>query len=150
MSVKTFIKRSAIPASAEAVFAWHETPGAFKRLTPPWEKVRVVHHVGGIKDGAEVSLLVGPMPFSLRWDLRHDDYEAGRSFTDRQIMGPFKQWTHVHRMIPDGEGRCILEDRIDYELPLGWFGAMLGNGLMKRKLSRLFDYRHQVTHQAFV
>ena len=149
MSVLRFVKRSRIPASAEAVFAWHEAPGAFQRLTPSGEKVRVLRHVGGIRDGAEVYLLVGPMPFALRWDLTHCDYQPGRSFTDRQVQGPFRSWRHVHRMIPDGGQACILEDWIEFELPLGWFGRLIGGPIMNKMLDRLFTYRHHVTQQAF-
>ena len=43
----TFVATSRIPASAEAVFDWHEAPGAFQQLTPPGERVRVVKHEGG-------------------------------------------------------------------------------------------------------
>ena len=144
-----FVQRSEIAASAQAVFDWHEAPGAFERLTPPWEHVRVLRHEGGIRDGARVSLLVGPMPFALRWDLTHVDYKLGESFTDTQTKGPFKQWTHVHQMIPIGPDRCALEDRIDYVLPGGWLGRMIGEPIMKRKLKKLFAYRHEVTQQAF-
>ena len=85
----TFVARTRIPASAEAVFDWHEAPGAFERLTPPWERVRVLAREGGIRDGARVSLLVGPWPLSLRWELEHRDYQHGRSFTDLQQSVPF-------------------------------------------------------------
>ena len=54
-----FVATTRIRASAEAVFDWHEAPGAFERLTPSWERVRVLSHEGGIRDGARVSLLVG-------------------------------------------------------------------------------------------
>ena len=84
----TFVATVRIPASAEAVFDWHEAAGAFERLTPSWERVRVLHHEGGIRDGARVSLLVGPWPVSQRWELEHRDYQHGRSFTDVQRSGP--------------------------------------------------------------
>jgi ligand-binding SRPBCC domain-containing protein len=64
--------------------------------------VRVVTHEGGIRDGAQVPLRVGPKPFALRWDLEHRDYQPGRSFTDLQLAGPFRYWKHVHRMVPLG------------------------------------------------
>ena len=75
MSRHRFIAATLLPASAEAVFDWHEAPGAFERLTPPWERVRVVRHAGGIRDGARVSLLVGPWPLALRWEMEHRDYQ---------------------------------------------------------------------------
>lgn len=145
----SFVATSRIPASAEQVFDWHEAPGAFERLTPPWERVRVLQHEGGIRDGARVSLLVGPRPFSLRWDLEHRDYQYGRSFTDQQRRGPFRYWRHVHRMIPDGPHACVLEDAIEYELPLGMLGRLIGEPIMRRKLTRLFAFRHEVTRRAF-
>ncbi|MEO5897025.1 MAG: SRPBCC family protein [Vicinamibacterales bacterium] len=145
----TFVATSRMPASAEAVFDWHEAPGAFEQLTPSWERVRVVRHEGGIRDGARVSLLVGPAPFSVRWDLEHRDYLHGRSFTDLQRRGPFRYWRHVHRMIPQGPDACVLEDTIEYELPLGGLGRLFGRPFVQRKLKRLFAYRHAVTRRAF-
>ena len=145
----TFVATTRVPASAEAVFDWHEAPGAFERLTPPWERVRVLRHEGGIRSGARVSLLVGPGPLSLRWELEHRDYRHGRSFTDVQLSGPFRSWTHVHRMIPEGSDECVLEDAIEYELPLGVIGRLFGRPLVERKLKRLFAFRHDVTRRAF-
>ena len=145
----TFVATTRIPASAEAVFDWHEAPGAFGLLTPSWERVRVLRHEGGIRDGARVSLLVGPAPFSLRWDLEHRDYQHGRSFTDLQLRGPFRYWKHVHRMIPQGPRACVLEDTIEYELPLGALGRLFGGPFVRRKLKRLFAYRHAVTLRTF-
>ncbi|MEQ1911700.1 MAG: SRPBCC family protein [Vicinamibacterales bacterium] len=145
----TFVASTRIPASAEDVFDWHEAPGAFERLTPSWERVRVLRHEGGIRDGARVSLLVGQAPFSLQWDLEHRDYRHGHSFTDLQLRGPFRFWRHVHRMIPQGPQDCLLEDTIEYELPLGAIGRLVGGPFVRRKLKRLFAYRHDVTRRAF-
>jgi uncharacterized protein (TIGR01777 family) len=66
-------------------------------------------------------------------------------FRDTQISGPFARWEHTHRVEPDGERACFLEDRIEYALPLEGFGAALGSGYARRKLQRAFDYRHRVT-----
>ena len=144
-----FVATTRISASAEAVFDWHEAPGAFGQLTPSWGRVRVLRHEGGIRDGARVTLLVGPAPFCLRWELEHRDYQHGRSFTDLQRSGPFRHWEHVHRMIPQGPHACVLEDRIEYELPLGALGGLFGRVFVQRKLKRLFAYRHAVTRRAF-
>ena len=52
----TFVKRSRMDAPAEEVFRWHARPGAFERLTPPWEKVEVLARSGGLEAGARVTL----------------------------------------------------------------------------------------------
>jgi len=149
MSVRVFLRTTPVNASARALFDWHEAPGAFQRLTPPGEPVRLLKQVGGIRDGAQVSVRVGPWPFALRWDLEHCDYRPGESFTDVQVRGPFTSWRHVHRMVPTGPDTCVLEDRIEFELPFGPLGALAARLFVEPKLSRLFAFRHQVTRQAF-
>lgn len=144
-SVELFVRRSRLEAPAAAVFRWHERPGAFERLTPPWEAVRVVERHGGIEDGARVVLRMGPGSFGVRWVAEHRDFVAGEQFRDEQVAGPFARWIHTHRVEPDGDRACWLEDRIEYALPLGGLGALVGGGYTRRKLARMFRYRHQLT-----
>lgn len=55
---EVFERSVAVPASPEELFAWHERPGAFQRLNPPWENVEVKSPTGGIRNetNAEASL----------------------------------------------------------------------------------------------
>ena len=101
----TFVATSRISASAEAVFDWHEAPGAFERLTPSGERVRVVRTRAGFVTAPRCRYAWARSPFALRWDLEHRDYQRGRSFTDLQLAGPFRYWKHVHRMVPTGSAR---------------------------------------------
>lgn len=131
-----------VPFSAEQVWAWHTRPGAFERLTPPWERVRVLGRTGGLEDGATATLelQVGPVP--IRWVAEHRDVVAGRQFVDVQREGPFARWSHLHAFEPDGEGACVLRDRIECELPGGGAGAALGRGHVRHMLESLLRYRH--------
>lgn len=140
-----FVKRTRIPAPVERVFAWHEAPGALEKLTPPWEPVTVVERHGSIRDGDRTVLRVGPRPFRLTWVAEHRGYIPNRQFRDVQVRGPFARWEHTHAFEPDGPGGCFLEDRIEYELPFGWLGRVLGGAFTRRKLERMFAYRHAVT-----
>ncbi len=149
MSLHVFLRSTPVQTSAQTLFDWHEAPGAFQRLTPPGEPVRVLKQVGGIRDGAQVSVRVGRWPFSLRWDLEHRDYRQGESFADQQVRGPFRSWRHVHRMVATGPDSCILEDRIEYALPFGVLGDLAARLIVAPKLRRLFDFRHAVTRRAF-
>ncbi|MEW6237455.1 MAG: TIGR01777 family oxidoreductase [Candidatus Omnitrophota bacterium] len=142
--MNTFIYRTRIEISAEDVFAWHERPGAFERLRPPWERVRVLERSGGIRDGARMTLDIPFGPFRRRWILERRDYEKGRSFRDVQIDGPFAHWDHLYLFEPDGSSACFLEDRIEYALPFGALGKIVGEQLAQKKLRRLFGYRHAV------
>ncbi|MBN2329236.1 MAG: TIGR01777 family oxidoreductase [Candidatus Omnitrophica bacterium] len=145
MKHETFVFRSRFPFPAETVFSWHERPGAFERLTPPWERVQIVSRTGGIRDGGRVSLRVKIGPFRRIWIVEHRDYIQGRQFCDVQTAGPFRYWKHIHRVEPEGSGACVLEDHIEYSPPCGELGTFLGGRIIQNKLTRMFAYRHSVT-----
>ena len=132
-----------MPVSAEQLFDWHEQPGAFLRLAPPWVTVRL-EHFEGIRDGDRAVIRLGPEP-GLRWVAEHFDYRAGEQFCDRQVRGPFSAWTHVHRVESDGPDASYLADDIHYRVPLGKLGETLGGSIARRQLDRQFAYRHRIT-----
>jgi len=141
----TFTVRTEVNASADELFAWHARPGAFERLVPPWERVRVVERTGGLEDGARVVLEMRLGPLPVRWTAVHRDVVAGRQFVDEQEGGPFRAWRHTHRMIPAGPERSTLEDHVEFELPLGPVGRLAEPWAVRRRLARTFRYRHEVT-----
>jgi ligand-binding SRPBCC domain-containing protein len=139
---------SRIEAPAERVFLWHAERGALERLTPPWEAMEVVQPAAGIRDGDRGVLRVRFGPFRILWKFEHRGYQQCRRFQDVQTAGPFRCWVHTHSFIPDGANASRLEDRIEYELPFGALGNLLGGWLIRRKLARTFEYRHRVTAEA--
>jgi len=143
-----FVATSKIEASAEELFRWHAEPGALERLTPPWERLEMIESSPGIRDGDGGKMWVRVGPFRVRWAFVHCDYVEGRQFRDVQTSGPFRRWEHTHLFIPEGPAACRMEDRIDYELPFGALGNLFGGWLVRRKLTRVFEYRHRVTAEA--
>ena len=87
----------------------------------------------------------GRWPFRLRWVAEHQDYEEGRYFSDVQISGPFAYWKHTHTFEPDGPASCILEDKVEYALPFGFLGRWFAGRLVRKRLEKLFEYRHRAT-----
>lgn len=145
MKTRQFTHSSQVAASADETFAWHARPGAFQRLTPPWERVEVVEQKGTIRDGDRTTLRVKVGPLWQQWIAEHVDYIEGRQFCDRQVAGPFAEWEHLHQFTPEGSDYCRLVDRIEYKLPLSAVSHLIAGGSVERKLRRLFKYRHRVT-----
>jgi hypothetical protein len=138
----TAVFRSEIPVSTDVLFAWHERPGAFERLNPPFDPVHIEERSEGIQTGARTTIRVGPL--RQKWLAEHTAYEHGQLFRDEMRSGPFRKWVHTHRFVPSAGGSTLV-DEIDYELPLGSLGASVGGGFVERKLRRTFAFRHART-----
>ncbi len=140
----TFVHRSEMPVSQERLFDYHTRPGALQRMLPPFQTVSVLEP-GGIQNGDQVVLRMGPPVVGVRWVAVHRDYEPPRGFTDDQASGPFARWTHRHGCLelPGQPDRSVLEDHIDYALPLGWLGQTFGGAFARHTLERMFRFRHE-------
>jgi uncharacterized protein (TIGR01777 family) len=138
-----FRSRIELDHPVEDVFAYHTRPGAFERLSPPWEGVRVVRKRGGIEPGGEVLLELRKGPARLRWALEHTQYEENRLFVDEQqgAQGPVASWRHEHRFEALGSNRSALSDVVTFAPPLGKLGEVVGEAFIARSLARLFRFR---------
>jgi len=106
------------------VFGWHERPGAFQRLTPPWLGARLVSEAPSLADGRAVIRLPG----GIRWVAQHHDYDPPYRFVDDLVSLPL-HWRHVHSFAPEGPSRTRLTDRVSTPVPA-------------LALRRMFAYRH--------
>jgi uncharacterized protein (TIGR01777 family) len=140
-------RTSTLPASAEEAFAWHERPGAFERLTPPWERVEVIERSGGVQDGARTAIRVHVGPVPLRWVAVHRDYVRERRFVDEQVEGPFAHWIHQHLFEPLGPAASRYTDRIEFAPPFGTLGLAAGMWLARPRTERMLAYRHSTLRE---
>jgi uncharacterized protein (TIGR01777 family) len=82
-------------------------------------------------------------PFRARWVLEHSDYVEGRQFRDAQLSGPFARWVHTHSIEPSAS-TSVLEDDVEYELPMSPLSDLVVGRRMGREIERAFRYRHDV------
>jgi uncharacterized protein (TIGR01777 family) len=136
--------RGVMPASADEVFAYHARPGAFRRLAPPWQKMRVLEETGDVTSG-RVAFDVWFGPVKRHWVAEMGSAMPGRQFVDRQVDGPFASWEHVHRFVPIDDERSELLDHIEFSLPAGGLTDSVGEGPAGKTLARLFRFRHERT-----
>jgi uncharacterized protein len=127
---------SVVDAPRDEVFAWHARPGAFNRLSPPWQPVRVLTEAASLKDGRATLALPG----GLRWVAEHqaDSYDPPRRFVD--TIGsdglaslPARiavRWRHTHEFEEVDDSRTRVIDRVDTPVP--------GSALRP-----MFAYRHR-------
>ncbi len=172
--MKRFEVKCVVPVGREALFAYHNAPGALQRLIPPWESVELESSDYSLEPGSTVVLKMKMGPITLRWIAVHGDFDPPNRFEDRQQSGPFAYWHHRHLFcdgVCDGTGPeetlqhdsaslglnapvaekadasavSTLVDSIDYQVPLGKIGNFFGGRSVQRQLSAMFEYRHRVT-----
>lgn len=125
-----------LPVPRDELFAWHERPGAFERLSPSWQRIEVIEHRGGVEDGARLHFVIRKGPFALHWIARHQGYVHGKKFEDVAERGPFSHWHHIHRFEALGPNRSRLDDHVEFGLPL------VGGLIEPLMLERMFRQRH--------
>lgn len=148
MPTLIFKYRSTLPFSAETVFAWHSRQGALPRMIPPWQNARVLAH-GGIQVGQRTVLKM-KIPFTPFWKkwvaevVENKQDEEGYVFSDLSRKSPFSYWKHFHRVMPQDEASCILEDEVHFKLPLSSFTHWYFEQIVRKELERAFAYRHRI------
>ena len=119
----SLVYASVIDAPRNEVFAWHTRPGAFNRLSPPWQPMRLVTEADSIADGrARLAL-----PGGLRWVAEHqpDSYDPPRRFVDQVGADglaslPVRiaiRWRHTHDFEEVDEHRTRVIDRVQTPVP---------------------------------
>jgi ligand-binding SRPBCC domain-containing protein len=104
--------------------------------------------------GGRTSGLIG-LHESVTWRARHlgvyqrltahiTAYDRPHHFTDEQLRGAFKSFTHQHRFeaLPDGSTRMI--DEFRYTAPLGWLGKLADWLFLKAYMRRFLEQRNAV------
>ncbi|MCP4891200.1 MAG: TIGR01777 family protein, partial [Planctomycetaceae bacterium] len=142
--IREYAATVSLPVPVEEAFAYHERPGALKRLVPPWESVEIERSDGSLDVGSRVVLTTRVFGYPVRWVAEHTEYDPPHLFADTQISGPFASWDHRHEFQSEGVG-CSLKDQIAYRVPLGALGAMLGGGKALKTIERMFAFRHRLT-----
>lgn len=145
MTDQTFARTSRIAATAQELYDWHSRPGAFSRLAPPWQQIRLRAGSTGLREGSRVVLELKSGPFHRTWEAEHRNVQPGVGFQDIQLVGPFARWEHTHEFSPVDDTRSELRDSISYRLPAGVLGHGVGGTFVRQQLERVFTYRHQTT-----
>jgi ligand-binding SRPBCC domain-containing protein len=125
---------------AEA-FDFFSRTSNLQRITPPWLSFGLLTPEPseiGVGTRIEYRLRLHGIP--LRWISRIDEFAENGWFVDRQIRGPYRLWHHRHEFaaVPGG---TRVRDHVDYALPLGPLGELAHSAIVRRDLTRIFDYR---------
>ncbi len=138
-----------VAASRERVFDFFSAAENLGRLTPPFLSFRIVTPLPiEMRVGALIEYRIGLGGLPMRWLTEITEWRPSERFVDLQLRGPYSYWHHLHEF-REVEGGTVMNDTVDYELPLGQLGALAHTLAVKRTLARIFDFRFQAVAAAF-
>ena len=138
-----------IPASVEEVFRFFAAPENLGRMTPPEMRFRIVSGPGRtLREGDRIRYSIRVLGVPLRWTTRIVLWRANEAFADLQERGPYRYWLHTHTFRAVAGG-VEMHDLVEYELPFGAVGEVLGGWIVRRQLRTIFAYRAAAVHALF-
>lgn len=140
--MRRVLEREQVIARPRAeVFAFFASAANLERLTPSTLHFEIRSGLDRpISSGAVIDYRLSLLGVAFSWRTLIEVFDPPLRFVDVQQHGPYASWRHTHDF-SDVPGGTLVRDRVEYELPLGALGAVLGGWLVKRQLRQIFDFR---------
>jgi hypothetical protein len=141
VSLQVFRAEQRLARPLPEVFEFFSRAANLERITPPWLSFSILgEEPTEVVTGTVIPYRLRLHGVPLTWVSQIEQFEQGRMFVDRQLVGPYKQWIHRHEFEADGE-QTLIRDEVHYELPLGRIGALVSQLFVRRDIERIFSYR---------
>ena len=136
-----------LPISIESVFS---NPKNLKKITPEEMSFEIISGAEkSIYPGQIIQYNVSPIfGIKLRWVTEITHVIDNKYFVDEQRFGPYSLWHHKH-FFKEIKGGILMEDVVDYKIPLGWLGQLAHFIFVKNKLKKIFKFRENMLVKLF-
>jgi ligand-binding SRPBCC domain-containing protein len=134
-----------LPISLNEAWDFFSSPLNLAKITPPELDFKILTPVEGkeIYNGMLIDYRVKPLfGIPVHWQTEICKVEKPFIFADRQLKGPYKVWHHTH-IFREENGGVMMEDIVDYEIPLGALGRLAQILIVKRKVESIFEFRRK-------
>ena len=145
-----YTSKQELAISMEQAWTFLSDPKNLKRITPDYMGFDII-------SGAERKMFPGQiiqyhltpiLGIAFRWVTEITHVQEGEFFVDEQRFGPYSFWHHKHFIRKTASG-VLMEDIVDYKLPLGPLGWLAHMLFVRFKLKQIFDYREKALSEIF-
>ncbi len=142
--------KQALPISKEQAWNFLSTPQNLGLITPDHMSFDIqTEEVGPMYAGQIIQYKISPFAgYSTKWVTEITHVKDEEYFVDEQRFGPYSLWHHKH-FIKKVNGYIVMEDIVDYKLPLGILGRFAHLLFVKRQLKGIFKFREQKLIELF-
>ena len=138
-----------IPAGKDRVWEFFASEKNLESITPPalnFEVLKVTPE--RIESGTLIDYRLRIHGVPVKWRTQIDEWSPQKRFSDIQVKGPYKKWTHVHEFEPLGPG-ILMRDQVRFQLPLGAVGRIASLPFVLKDLNSIFSYRSKAITEVF-
>lgn len=128
-----------VRAPLSDVRGFHAQSSSMAAITPPPVFVRLHKAPHTLNEGDQMQFTLWMLFLPVNW-VACIEQVTPQGFTDRQLRGPFKSWTHRHTFIEQGANTTEVKDGVQVELSKNPFWFLVGGG-MWLSMPILFAYR---------
>ena len=146
-----FEAEQVLPIDLARAWAFFSSPGNLSIITPPEMEFKILTNnlSPEIYNGMIIDYRVKPLAgIPMKWRTEIRNVTHLKTFTDIQLIGPYKKWEHTHTFTACEEG-VLMKDEIIYMLPFGILGSLAHRMMIKNKIEKIFLYRRSVLLKLF-
>ena len=142
MKVYRLHKKQNLPITVDQAWEFLSNPSNLKTITPDYMSFDILSGADRpMFPGQIIQYIVTPvLGIKTKWVTEITHVMDKKYFVDEQRFGPYSLWHHKH-FIKEIKGGVLMEDIIDYKIPMGWLGQLIHPILVKPKLEEIFNYR---------
>ena len=139
-----------LPISLEKAWKFFSDPKNLKDITPNEMNFNIISGADkSIYAGQIIQYKVSPvLGINLKWVTEITHVKENEYFVDEQRFGPYSLWHHKH-FFKKINGGILMEDIVDYKIPYGLIGQFAHVIFVKKKLKKIFNYRHTKLEKLF-
>lgn len=141
-------RRVVIHRPIDEVYAFFAEAGNLERITPPELNFHILTPLPVVlRQGSLIDYRLKLFGVAFGWQTLISTWEPPFCFVDEQVRGPYRQWIHTHRFAQTPEGTEVI-DTVEYQLPF-WPIGEVALPIVRRQITRIFDYREEVIQEVF-
>lgn len=140
-----------LSVSIDDAWDFFSDPKNLAKITPDWLNFEIQSDLSGkVHAGMIIHYKVRPiLNIPISWVSEITHLHKPFYFVDEQLFGPYKLWHHEHLLSTGKNGETIIEDIVSYVVPFGIFGRLLNRFVVRKKLTKIFNYRKRVLERMF-
>ncbi|MFL2665408.1 MAG: CDP-paratose 2-epimerase [Dehalococcoidia bacterium] len=134
--------KTLVNANIDKTFDFFSNAENLNLITPPWLNFNIQTQMPIImRHNTIIDYKLKLHIITIHWRSIIDSWDPPNSFVDKQLIGPYKYWNHLHKISKLSDNQTIVEDVVDYKLPFGFIAGLINNLYIKKDLIKIFTYR---------